>query len=536
MWFIRMASKVEGPYTFEKLCELRKLKKFTPLHQISQDKARWESAAQLILQIDAVLQGAPPGPADPSRTGTTSTATRLSGVFAASQPKWYYATAEGASRGPVSTDQILELVSSGQLQANSNVCRVGEQGWQRLDAFREFVDVPFGNSSKTIAIAAATAIGLLLLAGLASAGFAGARIKDFLVSVASIVSPKQKESGKSDEHQDSDKHQGVEKHRDGDKDQDAVPRVSLMVSAATKNDPQLSSGLGLVLGTMRFPYPNGTPGPKVEIGEGSSFAITSDGYLMTNRHVAVMGTPEGAKKSAHNVFTMVINKKKATLQSLIEHPPESASKKEVEAAIKETVDGINAISRRDEYIQMASTDVAPKLTVFFDGVPFEAKVVHISTRFDMAILKVSTVRARPYFALGAANEVEGGAEIAIVGFPGAANDPRTEGERRLQLVSAPSGKDPESQLQPRAFVPSYERGWARRSIQDSDGIWNIDHELKTFHGNSGSPVLLMNGLVVGIDTTMTTPNEQQEFVNIAFSTGQFRKEIDEFVPHGVVWK
>lgn len=495
MWFIRIGSKVEGPYSHEKLCELRKLQKFSRHHQISLDRVRWESAAQLIISIDATLSGGPSPATTATATATRTTAT--STTHTSSVSNWYYSSAGGQTSGPVAASQIRQLIESGRLRTSSQVCREGEQTWQPLDSVAEFRDAAFRPTLKPIVIAAVTAIGLLLLAALATSAFSGSRIKDAFSSVVHWISG----------------------------DSSGTQSDGQLLVTSVKDRSKFPSAVGLVFTSIRRINPDGAPGKRIKCSTGSAFAITPDGYLLTNRHVAVDGTPDGAKKSFLEA-----------LGDQLEAHTKALAAATAPDDVKELQIRIALYKRWIANVQPASVSLEPRLSVFFDGIRFETEIKYLSDRYDLAILKVKQTRDMPYFSLSLKNEVAGGEELVILGFPGVANRARTTADKALEIVNQDQFDEPEKQLLAHHFKYSQTQGFASRSVADAGGLWTIEHNVPTYHGNSGGPVLLSDGTVAGINSAGVSDSGGGATLFLAYPVAQFRKEIDQFVPKGIVWK
>src|SRR4029077_8276884 len=63
---------------------------------------------------------------------------------------------------------------------------------------------------------------------------------------------------------------------------------------------------------------------------------------------------------------------------------------------------------------------------FFGKIRCPATVVHVSSRFDLAILKVGRTRPNPYFGLASGDSHRLRTEAAVLGFPGVASQETAE--------------------------------------------------------------------------------------------------------------
>ena len=86
-----------------------------------------------------------------------------------------------------------------------------------------------------------------------------------------------------------------------------------------------------------------------------------------------------------------------------------------------------------------------------------------------------------------------------------------------------------------AFDLSVEDGRVSRGAKDSSGLSQLFHGAKIFPGNSGGPLTDKNGTVVGINTLLKS-DDVAGHLYIAFSTGQFRSELTEFIKDDIIWR
>ncbi len=107
---------------------------------------------------------------------------------------------------------------------------------------------------------------------------------------------------------------------------------------------------------------------------GTCFALSPTGYLLTNRHV-----------------------------------------------VDEYVKLTRADAKIDEIVQKQQCRITPRLWVYFAKDKYEAKVIHMNTKYDIAILKVE--REGPYFRLSARPKIIQGTHIFALGFPVASSEP-----------------------------------------------------------------------------------------------------------------
>ena len=268
-----------------------------------------------------------------------------------------------------------------------------------------------------------------------------------------------------------------------------------------KNEPELSGAIGRTVCCRRITLPNGSV---IEIpkSHGTAFAITNTGYFLTNRHV--------------------VEDLAASHDSQIK------------------IDGVN--------IEVKNEDIA---FLFLGKLRFAAKVVHTSSRFDMAVLKITRTQPQRYFALSSQTSVDRRTEVIALGFPALASEASGEESKMLeerfssQLEDAFKAKcsvNVETLMPVSAFEYSAEDGKTSRIANDTSGTLQIFHSAKIFPGNSGGPLVNNSAVVIGINTLfrrdISKVGDQVvsgDNIYVALAIGQMRDEIAEYVPDPVNW-
>ena len=231
-------------------------------------------------------------------------------------------------------------------------------------------------------------------------------------------------------------------------------------------------------------------------GVGSSFAISSNGYLLTNKHV-----------------------------------------------VRETWEELNLPAKKrglEDLGKRTGMTLTPTVWVFFGKKnKFVAQIVHISPDHDLAILKIDREEG-PYFRLSTLDSPPRGSKVSAFGFPWATRQAVTEddaleklfrNERITLAMKAGRRVKVEERYNDDYFNFDRTTGTVTRVRSDSDSKW-IQHEATIHGGNSGGPLLTDDGTVVGINTWK---HKQAAGVQMSLSMPQLRKEIDKHVP-GVVWQ
>jgi S1-C subfamily serine protease len=255
----------------------------------------------------------------------------------------------------------------------------------------------------------------------------------------------------------------------------------------------LKSSVGMVICGLHVVRRDGS---KVELAEsgGTCFAVTSDGYLLTNRHVVI----ETDNKTRSRDLT--------------------------------------------DLEERAHAEIKPMVWVFFSrSEKYQAKIVHISENYDLAVLRIE--RKSPYhFALSKKKIDQYVPDMAVTacGFPGMQREiSRVATGKEIREASGPV----EGQFPEEAFHSNEETGKITTEpfeFKHSELVRDpfcIQHTADIFHGNSGGPLLLADGTVIGINTYGFTAKKEGDSkkVNLSITLPQIEEEINKYVPE-VVWR
>lgn len=258
-------------------------------------------------------------------------------------------------------------------------------------------------------------------------------------------------------------------------------------------DDKMVQTVGWVITGRKVTLPDG-----VEIEEpmsgGSCFAISADGYLLTNKHV-----------------------------------------------VKNTWELLNVPARKkaiEEWAKARSVAAIPMVWVFFGrNESYRAQIIHVSPDYDIAILKIERVNVS-FFRISTLDCPQRGTKVVAFGFPGVTRDPLTEGEERFFRqervnLAIQAGKRVRigDHFDPTDFEFNRTNGTVTRPVETNESKW-IQHEATIHHGNSGGPLLSEDGLVVGINTL---GNTKTHGVYRALSMPQLRKEIERHVAK-TIWR
>lgn len=283
--------------------------------------------------------------------------------------------------------------------------------------------------------------------------------------------------------------------------------------ASVSDKTQVEEAVGRVQLIRKFSFANGSV---IELpdGHGTGFSVTSTGYILTNRHVVESYSPVQKQRSM---------------------PTKSGS-------------------------QVSFTE-GWSIILFIKKLRFEAQLVHSSNRYDLAILKVNSPKAMPYFCLSTSETPSPLDDVVAIGFPGVASRP-TEFEAAgmgakfdSEVVKALSEKctvSVESQLPESSFDYSAVPGAVNKVSRDSKGPF-VFHNANIFGGNSGGPLVSkQNAVVLGINTLIQRDISVKQVTNSqggtnviaindgnlnqAYLTNTFRNELQQHIPDALVWK
>ncbi len=165
--YVRSGIRITGPFDEHQLRAMRGRGEISPIHEISPDRVHWESAAGLVQFLDGAKPawGSSREPSrsrhdPPSSADSHPTVPPPRPETPADVPQWYYANLSGERMGPVSQDELIELLKTKSLSRATFVCRAGATEWQRVSA--EPVFAPFVPPGPGRMVAVAVSITLII--------------------------------------------------------------------------------------------------------------------------------------------------------------------------------------------------------------------------------------------------------------------------------------------------------------------------------------------------------------------------------------
>ena len=235
------------------------------------------------------------------------------------------------------------------------------------------------------------------------------------------------------------------------------------------------------------------------VAQGSGFAISPDGYIVTNAHVVAPDEDELKQQLAANGLKTFIDQ---DVQDFIK----SAGSQATPDLVQKVTQAVTVYNTK--YLQVAKLDRAffVQVGAAIPGVAIGSKNIAAELSAagqqipgkDVAILKVER-KDLPTVPLGDDTQLNTGEKVYVLGYPGAATFHPVLSEQSQIEPSMTSGT-----LSAKKTMPG---GW---------NVLQIDAPIT--HGNSGGPVFDADGKVVGIATFGSIdPNTGKEVQGFNFA-------------------
>lgn len=129
-FYLRIQGRVTGPFTLPQLQSLRKRGTLRGFHELSEDRATWQPAAEVTELFPApapvethVTESAPAAESQPNSPTAPLAPTAV----------WYYVDEDGTQCGPVPREELEGLRRSGRITDETSVWREGMDDWLPLD-------------------------------------------------------------------------------------------------------------------------------------------------------------------------------------------------------------------------------------------------------------------------------------------------------------------------------------------------------------------------------------------------------------------
>jgi len=169
--------------------------------------------------------------------------------------------------------------------------------------------------------------------------------------------------------------------------------------------------------------------------------------------------------------------------------------------------------------------------VFFGKQKYVAEILYVSETYDLAILKVKR-RQHAFFSLSTSDNLARGTTVVACGFPDTSQEALGPQEELEELKRRQTALHVEDLFKTSDFNYTGTHGFVSRIRDEQSGGKLIQHNAPISHGNSGGPLLMEDGVVVGINTWLALKGQGTFY---ALGMPQLRQEIERHV-QGAVWK
>lgn len=127
-WYVRVRGKVMGPFDLQQLRSLRARGRFGRFHEVSADRKTWQPASTLTELFSAPTAATAPSEQQDSGPVEDESEAPLIEIHDEVPDTWYY-NKDGNTVGPVDTDALRRLATTGGMGPNDQVWREGTENW-----------------------------------------------------------------------------------------------------------------------------------------------------------------------------------------------------------------------------------------------------------------------------------------------------------------------------------------------------------------------------------------------------------------------
>ena len=373
--------------------------------------------------------------------------------------KKYFLFINNQKKGPFTQKAIQIQIDGGKADSNTMIWTEEVGDWVQLSGYSEFDFSGKSSNQKIFTGIAISFVSVLLLLG---AGYGYLKMEEI-----KLAERKEQTTLKSSEVEIIDKTDDepnkilVSKADEVISVEPSEEQISTVTPAVPKKDVYLESSIypleeeiikqkvALVVCGQTVINNAGKKFEQFE-GTGSGFLVNDYGYILTNQHV---------------------------VQS-IDDALRAKSK-------------LNAIKEKYNF-----EDIIPTIWVFFgEEEKYEAEIIHISEKYDFAILKAKRLRNKHYFNLSSTDEIKRGTKVYTLGFP-AMSRKFTLGE--ADLKSHKKGIQDYFSKSDFGYVQKAGEVSVVKNTLEEGKV--IEHDATINGGNSGGPLIDNFGVVRGINT------------------------------------
>jgi S1-C subfamily serine protease len=167
-----------------------------------------------------------------------------------------------------------------------------------------------------------------------------------------------------------------------------------------------------------------------------------------------------------------------------------------------------------------------------------AEIEWYSNRFDLAILKGKVVPGATPLELSNKESFAPPLQVYAVGYPGV-NDQELSEEARYKRLLNEKISDLSTQFGPQALTLQVNAGVVNLLLKHDNDVMTIKHQATVNPGNSGGPLIALDGTVIGINTSVTRVDAKSKGIFEAASyapiISQMRAELDKQIT-SLKWK
>ena len=522
-FYVRYRGRKSGPFTSAQLEQMKRRSQVTRFHEFSQDGLAWGPFDEIVASAQMPFSDIGSDTPDDSLVpevveeppGAPSTTLHI-----VSDRLWFYAAGKD-EYGPVSDLEMQELLATGVINARTSVWCEGMAEWQPLKQ-TDLIEMRTSRSSPNPNRPEAAANSKRRVAKFAWAGGAIAA----LIATAAItwlitsqdVAPTQPNPsdpasetvsdttldptdpsdpdpefdletvGTDDPEEPVDPTEPTEPKKPAEDDEVATSDFV----GSVRDAEAIAESVGFTVVGLRVTTYDGRLS-EFPMSTGSAFAISEDGHMVTNKHVV-----------------------------------EAYRRMQRATQLKQDM--------RAKY----KVDLVEGVWIFVDGEKHPATLVWASPLHDIAIVKIDH-RFKRRFRVSASGADLLDLDIRAIGFPGIASHGLSDSEtiresleRREKQLNPP--EDIAAHFKDRDFRFSLTAGRVSQIAEDSaTGAKWLQHSAVISPGSSGGPLVTVDGLVLGINTSVVSETNANTSSSRSISIGQFRSDLDKRV-EGIAWE